>query len=152
MKGTVKMWIKATLRNARRPDYAVVTIPFPIPTDQYDSTIKMLEALDIGDPLVRDCKAEEIHGKASVLKCLEERTVNVDELDYLAKRLDSFDRTGLAQFQGMAAKLDLSDMDNGEFCSLTQEQLEHFTQCFAQPETFRLEELENAFWMEFHTF
>ena len=90
MKGTVKMWIKATLRNARRPDYAVVTIPFPIPTDQYDSTIKMLEALDIGDPLVRDCKAEEIHGKASVLKCLEERTVNVDELDYLAKRLYSF--------------------------------------------------------------
>ena len=110
MKGTVKMWIKATLRNARRPDYAVVTIPFPIPTDQYDRTIKMLEALDIGDPLVRDCKAEEIHGKASVLKCLEERTVNVDELDYLAKRLYSFDRTGLAQFQGMAAKLDLSDM------------------------------------------
>ena len=44
MKGTVKMWIKATLRNARRPDYAVVTIPFPIPTDQY------------GDAFVQWCK------------------------------------------------------------------------------------------------
>ena len=49
------MWIKAALRNARRPDYEAVTIPFPIPTDQYDSTIKRLEAMDIGDPLVRDC-------------------------------------------------------------------------------------------------
>ena len=113
------MWIKAALRNARRPDYEAVTIPFPIPTDQYDSTIKRLEAMDIGDPLVRDCKVEEIHSKVSVLKCLEGRTVNVDELDYLAKRLDSFDRTELGQFQGMAAKLDLSDMTdliNLTFC------------------------------------
>ena len=46
MKGTVKMWIKATLRNARRPDYAVVTIPFPIPTDQYDSTIQFFSLED----------------------------------------------------------------------------------------------------------
>ena len=42
--------------------------------------------------------------------------------------------------------------DYGEFCSLTQEQLDQFSQRFAQPETFRPEELENAFWMEFHTF
>ena len=44
------------------------------------------------------------------------------------------------------------DTDYGEFCSLTQEQLNQFSQRFAQPETFRPEELEKAFWMEFHTF
>ena len=44
------------------------------------------------------------------------------------------------------------DTDYGEFCSLTQEQLDQFSQRFAQPEAFRPEELENAFWMEFHTF
>ena len=44
------------------------------------------------------------------------------------------------------------DTDYGEFCSLTQEQLDQFSQHFAQPETFRPEGLENAFWMEFHTF
>ena len=44
------------------------------------------------------------------------------------------------------------DTDYGEFCSLTQKQLNQFSQRFAQPETFRPEELENAFWMEFHTF
>lgn len=44
------------------------------------------------------------------------------------------------------------DTDYGEFCSLTQEQLNQFSQRFAQPETFRPEELENASWMEFHTF
>ena len=36
--------------------------------------------------------------------------------------------------------------------SAIQEQLNQFSQRFAQPETFRPEELENAFWMEFHTF
>lgn len=44
------------------------------------------------------------------------------------------------------------DTDYGEFCSLTQEHLDQFSQRFAQPGTFRPEELENAFWMEFHTF
>lgn len=44
------------------------------------------------------------------------------------------------------------DTDYGEFCSLTREQLDQFSQRFAQPEAFRPEELENAFWMEFHTF
>lgn len=44
------------------------------------------------------------------------------------------------------------DTDYGEFCSLTREQLDQFSQRFAQPETFHPEELENAFWMEFHTF
>ena len=42
--------------------------------------------------------------------------------------------------------------DYGEFCSLTQEQLNQFSYRFAQPETFRPEELEKAFWIEFHTF
>ncbi len=42
--------------------------------------------------------------------------------------------------------------DYGEFCSLTQEQLNQFSHRFAQPETFRPEELEKAFWIEFHTF
>lgn len=44
------------------------------------------------------------------------------------------------------------DTDYGEFCSLTQEQLNQFSYRFAQPETFRPEELEKAFWIEFHTF
>ena len=41
------MRIKAALYNAEHLEYGLVTIPFPIPSNQYDDTIKMLEALDI---------------------------------------------------------------------------------------------------------
>lgn len=40
------MRIKAALYNADHLEYGLVTIPFPIPQDQYNDTIKMLEALD----------------------------------------------------------------------------------------------------------
>ena len=41
--------------------------------------------------------------------------------------------------------------DDGDFCSLTPEQMEHFTQRFAQPETFQPGEVENAFRFEFYS-
>ena len=65
-------------------EYGLVTIPFPIPSNQYDDTIKMLEALDIGDPRARDCTVEEIEGSVPSLKCLEGRKLTVDVLDFLA--------------------------------------------------------------------
>ena len=99
------MRIKAALYNADHLEYGLVTIPFPIPQDQYNDTIKMLEALDIGDPRAKDCMVEEIEGCVPSLKCLEGHRINVDELDYLVKRLDSFSDGELAQFQGMAAKM-----------------------------------------------
>ena len=44
------------------------------------------------------------------------------------------------------------DTDYGEFCSLTQEQLDQFSQRFAQPETFRPEELETrSGWSSTHS-
>ena len=95
------MRIKAALYNADHLEYGLVTIPFPIPQDQYNDTIKMLEALDIGDPRAKDCMVEEIEGCVPSLKCLEGHRINVDELDYLVKRLDSFSDGELAQFQGI---------------------------------------------------
>ena len=113
------MKIKAALYNAEHLEYGLVTIPFPIPRDKYSETIKMLEALDIGGPQARDCAVEEIEGSLPSLKCLEGRKINVDELDYLVKRLDSFADGELAQFQGMAVKMGLNDMTdliNLTFC------------------------------------
>ena len=96
------MKIRAALYNTGHIEYGLVTIPFPIPADQYDSTIQMLEALDIGNPRARDCTVEKLQGPVPILKRLEGSKVNVDELDYLVKRLDSFADNELAQFQGMA--------------------------------------------------
>ena len=104
------MRIRAVLGNAKHPEYGVVEIPFPIPKEQYDSTIKMLEGLEIGDVIQRDCKVDALIGAYPVFRRLEGQQVNVDELDYLMKLADSFFAGEDAQYQGMAYKLGLTDI------------------------------------------
>ena len=111
--------IQAVLSNPAHPEYGVATIPFPIPHDQYAHCMELLEALEIGNALKADCKVEEIDSFYTVLKRAEMLTVNVEELNYLAKRLDSFDTGEAAQFQAMAHKLELfqlKDLINLTFC------------------------------------
>ena len=113
------MMIQAVLSNPKHPEYGVATIPFPIPRDQYTHCMELLAALEIGDAVKADCKVEEINSFYSVLKRGEMLTVNVEELNYLAKRLDSFDTGEAAQFQAMAHKLELfelKDLINLTFC------------------------------------
>ena len=113
------MMIQAVLSNPSHPEYGVATIPFPIPRDQYAHCMELLEALEIGDAVKADCKVEKIDSFYTVLKRTEMLTVNVEELNYLAKRLDSFDTGEAAQFQAMAHKLELfelKDLINLTFC------------------------------------
>ena len=113
------MMIRAVLGNPNHPEYGVATIPFPIPRDQYAHCVELLEALEIGDAVKADCKVEKIDSFYTVLKRTEMLTVNVEELNYLAKRLDSFDTGEAAQFQAMAHKLELfelKDLINLTFC------------------------------------
>ena len=111
--------IRAVLSNPSHPEYGVATIPFPIPHDQYARCMELLEALEIGDAVKADCKVQAIDSFYAVLKRTEMLTVNVEELNYLAKRLDSFDTGEAAQFQAMAHKLELfelKDLINLTFC------------------------------------
>lgn len=113
------MMIQAVLGNPHHPEYGVATIPFPIPRDQHAHCMELLEALEIGDAVKADCKVEKIDSFYTVLKRVEMLTVNVEELNYLAKRLDSFDTGEAAQFQAMAHKLELfelKDLINLTFC------------------------------------
>ena len=113
------MMIQAVLSNPSHPEYGVATIPFPIPRDQYMHCMELLEAMEIGDAVKTDCKVEKIDSFYTVLKRTEMLTVNVEELNYLAKRLDSFDTGEAAQFQAMAHKLELfelKDLINLTFC------------------------------------
>ena len=110
---------QAILGNTAHPEYGVATIPFPIPRAEYANCVVLLEALEIGDARDLDCQVQEICGPWPVLKRLEEQLVNLDELDYLAKRLDSFSSGELAQFQALAEKWELRDMTdliNLSFC------------------------------------
>ncbi|OLA49573.1 MAG: hypothetical protein BHW42_05585 [Oscillibacter sp. CAG:241_62_21] len=102
--------IQAVLGNPNHPEYGVATIPFPIPHDQYAHCMELLGALEIGDAVKADCKVTKIDSFYTVLKRTEMLTVNVEELNYLAKRLESFDTGEAAQFQAMAHKLELFEL------------------------------------------
>ena len=113
------MMIQAVLGNPHHPEYGVATIPFPIPRDQYAHCMELLAALEIGDAVKADCKVVEFDSAYNVLKRMEQCTVNVEEVNYLAKRLDSFNTGEAAQFQALAHKLELfelKDLINLSFC------------------------------------
>ena len=113
------MMMKAVLSNADHPEYGVVTIPLPVPRNQYDHCVALLEALEIGDASEADCRLDSLDSAWPVLNQLVCTKVNLDELDYLAKRLDSFDVGESSQFQVMAEKLNLTSMKeliNLTFC------------------------------------
>ena len=74
--------IQAVLVNRRHPEYGVATVPFPISKEKYENTLALLEPLEIGDAVKRDCCVEEIRGDFPALKQLEQSEANLDELDY----------------------------------------------------------------------
>ena len=111
--------MQVILSNSKHPEYGQATIPFPLAQDQYEDCVELLEKLEIGSATKQDCKVVEISSAFPVLKRMEMLTVNLDELDYLAKRLASFDVGEAAQFQAMAHKLELfelKDLINLTFC------------------------------------
>ena len=84
------MIFKAILSNKAHPELGQATIPLPIRDIEYDHTIGLLEGMDIGSPTAQDCRVDGLDSSYPILDRLVTQTVNVDELDYLAKRLDSF--------------------------------------------------------------
>ncbi len=114
-----KYVIRAKLGSPDGPIYEHHTISFPIEYEDYGRMMKELKSIGIGAPNRQDCLIKDIDSHYEVLECLKGKVVNVDELDYLAKRLDSFCEGEDAQFQGMAVKLgitDIKDFINLTFC------------------------------------
>ncbi len=98
------MIIHTVIGNRAHPEYGAASIPFPISAEEYPRIIGMMEELENGDVWKSDCHIAEIESPLPVLECLEDTEINVDEMDYLAKRLDSFSDYELRQLQAMAAK------------------------------------------------
>lgn len=111
------MIFKAVLSNKEHPEYGVVALPFPISGNDYDYTLKLLERLGIGSPIAQDCRVEKLDSPYPILNRLVTQGVNLDELDYLAKRLRSFCTDEGVQFQAAASMLCLSDIK--DFINLT---------------------------------
>ena len=56
------MRMNAVLSNPKHPEYGQFTVPLPIPHNQYDGIMEALNAMDMGDPLARDCQMDDILG------------------------------------------------------------------------------------------
>lgn len=92
----------AVLKNREHPEYGELSLPLPIKASEYDHTMDMLADLGIGDVLKRDCEIIELSRTFPILRQLEGCEVNIDELDYLAKRLESFEGDQDLQFEAAA--------------------------------------------------
>lgn len=87
-------------------------IVFETAPTPYPSVVNVLQRMGLGNPLERDCRVDEVIGDWPILKRLEKVAINLDEMDYLAKRLDSFDTQEKAKFQAAAVKYGLFDMSH----------------------------------------
>ena len=103
---------EATLKNRISAHFAPVTITFPIPEDQYEQAILALEKSQIGDARVQDCLIDNVHApNCPALVRMTNTMANVDELDWLGKQLESFDRYELLQFSAAVERFGLSAAD-----------------------------------------
>ena len=109
---------EATLKNRISAHFAPVTITFPIPEDQYEQAILALEKSQIGDVRVQDCLIDNVRAvNCPALVRMTGTMANVDELDWLGKQLESFDRYELLQFNAAAERFGLSSV--GEMIDLS---------------------------------
>ena len=100
---------EVALKNNNKPDLGAVTVEFPIPEDRYKKTIRALNKIQIGSVLEQDCCVADLRSAdCPALRRMIGRMVSVDELDWLGKQLESFDRYELLQFNAAAARFDLS--------------------------------------------
>ncbi len=74
--------MNAVISNAKHPEYSQVTVPFPIPAEEYGHVLGLLDSLKIGDTLEQDCQVDELDSYYPILKRLEGSTVNIDELEF----------------------------------------------------------------------
>ena len=103
---------EATLRNRNQPELGSLTISFPIPEERYENVIFALKNLQIGDAGKQDCCIDSIRAPDCPALCRMSGTLaNVDELDWLGRKLESFDRYELLQFNAAVERFGLSAAD-----------------------------------------
>ena len=103
---------EATLKNRISAHFAPVTITFPIPEDQYEQAILALKKSQIGDARVQNCLIDNVYASnCPALVRMSGTMANVDELDWLGKKLESFDQYELLQFSAAAERFGLCSAD-----------------------------------------
>lgn len=78
-----------TLRRYDAPSYRTAVIAFPAPEPDLE---RELDGIGIGITIEKNCLVEKISGDEGALQSLVGQCINADEMQYLAKRLDSLDK------------------------------------------------------------
>ena len=103
---------EATLKNRHQPELGTLTVTFPIPEERYENVIFALKNLQIGDERKQDCCIDSIHATNCPALCRMSGTLaTVDELDWLGKKLESFDGYELLQFSAATERFGLCSAD-----------------------------------------
>ena len=103
---------EAVLKNQNNAELGTVIVEFPIPEDQYEQVILALEKSQIGDARIQDCLVDDVQApNCPALVRMTGTMANVDELDWLGKQLESFDRYELLQFNAAVERFGLSAAD-----------------------------------------
>ena len=89
--------ITTTIQNDAYSHSHRINLTFPI--DEEDMMEKLSE-IGINECNIGSCYVVKISGKIPALCVLESNRINLDEMNYLARRIDSFGNYELAKFQG----------------------------------------------------
>ena len=112
INGRRRILVQSIAEKNNIPELGTVTVEFPIPEAQYEETIRALNGIESGAVVEQDCFVADI-GTADcpALERLIGTMANVDELDWLGKQLESFDRYELLQFNAAVERFGLSAAD-----------------------------------------
>ena len=103
---------EAKLKSHSQPELGALAVMFPIPEERYETMIFALQDCQIGDVRKQDCCIESIRAPdCPALLRMTNTMANVDELDWLGKQLESFDRYELLQFNAAVERFGLSAAD-----------------------------------------
>lgn len=102
--------IQLIFGNSQRSEYGQATGSFIIREKAYPGVVNMPQRMRQGDLLKRDCWVDEVNEDWSIRMRLEKVAIDLDEMDYLVKRLDSLDAQEKAKFQAAAVRFGLFDM------------------------------------------
>lgn len=103
---------EAKLKSRSQPELGALAVTFPIPEERYEMMTFALQDRKIGDVRKQDCCIESIHApNCPTLLRMTGTMANVDELDWLGKKLESFDRYDLLQFSAAAERFGLYSVD-----------------------------------------
>ena len=106
--------LKITLHKSDAPSYRAAVLQLP---EQENILAEKLEQIGVGITAKQNCLVDQVDGDGGALQRLVGQCVNADELQFLAKRLDSFDKHELLAFRAAVTAEDLAEV--GSMINLT---------------------------------